>query len=332
MRIRGIQSLVMAARWARSRVLGGVPILGYHRIAEAQWDPYGLCVTPRHFAAQLEVLHRHANPIKLADLIAALQEGVLPPRAVALTFDDGYADVFTQARPLLDHYQIPATVFVTSDELGREYWWDEVARLVHPSQRLPEKLPLTIGATNFEWPRVGSAQSDNGIALVHALCDWLRPMTSDARATALEKIRTWSDIDAFAEGSEQRSMCADEVIAISSDGLIEIGSHTASHPVLAALPVDAQRAEILHGKAALEQLLQHPIASFSYPNGSVSPQTAALVQQAGFSSACASHWDVARPGSDLFHLPRFWVSDTDGAAFGRWLDRWLNTAAAGACA
>jgi hypothetical protein len=66
------------------------------------------------------------------------------------------------------------------------------------------------------------------------------------------------------------------------------------------------------------------VTCFSYPNGSVSAQLPALVREAGYACACASHWDVARPGGDPFRLPRFWVPDTDGVRFRRWLLRWLH--------
>src|SRR5215467_4451596 len=90
-------------------------ILMYHRIAELQSDPWGLAVSPRHFAEHLEVLRRHGQPRPLAQTVKALQRQGLPGgRPLVVTFDDGYADNLYNAAPLLDRYDVPATVFLTT--------------------------------------------------------------------------------------------------------------------------------------------------------------------------------------------------------------------------
>ena len=124
MRTPGVKTLRKAARWLRSRYSPGALILGYHRVAHVHSDPHGLCVSPQHFEEQLAVLRREARPIALGELLRGLQEGHVPARAIAVTFDDGYADVLAQAQPLLERYEIPATVFVVSGCLGGSFWWD----------------------------------------------------------------------------------------------------------------------------------------------------------------------------------------------------------------
>lgn len=319
----GFRTLLMSARWVRSRFSGGALILGYHRVAEPAWDPYGLCVAPRRFAQQLEILRDHANPIALPMLIQALGDGTLPPRAVAVTFDDGYADILTQAKPLLERYGIPATVFVTTGYLGREYWWDELEQLLRPPSPLPERFSLAIGAKHFEWPD-RNKNGDARTALLLALCDWLRPLVDEERLQAMEQIRACLSPLPDSVSPDQRAMTPDELVELCAGGLVEIGSHSVTHPVLASMSPAKQRLELLDSKVRLEQIVGHPVTSFSYPNGSASEQTPALVREAGFSCACASHWDIARPGSDLFRLPRFWVPDAEGDQFFRWLKRWLH--------
>jgi peptidoglycan/xylan/chitin deacetylase (PgdA/CDA1 family) len=322
----------MSVRWLRSRFTGGALVLGYHRIAEPAWDPYELCVAPHRFAQQLEILRNHTNPVPLPELIRALVNDNLPPRTVAVTFDDGYADVLTHAKPLLERYRIPATVFVATDYLGREFWWDELARLLQPPSPLPTQLSVAAGKTAIEWSQDRTGRGDPRTALLLALCDGLRPLPEEERLQAMEQVR-----DCLSPGSDggktnPRPMTADEVLELGTDGLVQIGSHTASHPVLAALPLAEQRMEIQGSKASLETLIQRPVTSFSYPNGSATKQTSRLVREAGFSCACASQWDVARPGSDRFRLPRFWIPDLAGGGFHRWLNRWLQRPATGSAA
>jgi peptidoglycan/xylan/chitin deacetylase (PgdA/CDA1 family) len=157
MRVPGIKRVKQSARWLRSRFVPGALILGYHRIADAPDDPLGLCVSSRHFAEQLEVLRKYTNPISLRELIRALVEGTLPKRAVVVTFDDGYADNLYAARPLLEQHHVPATVFVATGNLGREFWWDELANIVFTAEMLPTQLHLSINRATYEWEANGFA-------------------------------------------------------------------------------------------------------------------------------------------------------------------------------
>ena len=107
-------------------------VLLYHRIADAETDPQLLCVTPKHFAEHLEVIRRFYRPLALPKLSSHLRSGLLRSRSLALTFDDGYADNFLHAKPLLDRSGIPATVFVTAGQVGsaEEFWWERFCALL----------------------------------------------------------------------------------------------------------------------------------------------------------------------------------------------------------
>lgn len=101
-------------RWMLQRVhfRPEVVILFYHSISESD-DPYS--VSPDVFDAQLSILKRVSNPVSLNDIVAfANGNKQLPDGAVAVTFDDGYRDVLTNALPLLRRHHIPATVFIST--------------------------------------------------------------------------------------------------------------------------------------------------------------------------------------------------------------------------
>ena len=137
-RLRSVFSRIFRARTEPG-------ILGYHRVADKTIDPWTLAVSPTHFEEQLRVLRRTRRPFSLTEFVGRLVAGELPPNAVALTFDDGYVDNLTAARPRLSAADIPATVFLATGYLGRgqPFWWDELARLIL-SDGAPSSFELVV--------------------------------------------------------------------------------------------------------------------------------------------------------------------------------------------
>ena len=150
-RVAGLGRLRRAVRSLRNRLMPGGLILLYHRVAEVQSDPWSLSVTPRHFAEQLEVLRKVGRPVRLCHLVKNLGEG--KSRPLVVTFDDGYADNLHNAKPLLERYEIPATIFLTTGCIGqdREFWWDELDRLLLQPRTLPKALHLNIDGSTQDW-------------------------------------------------------------------------------------------------------------------------------------------------------------------------------------
>ena len=93
-------------------------VLLYHRIAALDFDPQRLAVTPRHFAEHLEILKACCHPMPLRELVEGARGGTLPDRAVAITFDDGYADALEAGKPALERCGVSATAFLATAYLG----------------------------------------------------------------------------------------------------------------------------------------------------------------------------------------------------------------------
>lgn len=329
MRLPGLKTLQQSGRWLASRWTGGALILGYHRIVDAACDPYGLCVGIDHFRQQLEVVRRYAQPMRLQELAHTLRDGRLPRRAVVLTFDDGYADTLVHAKPLLEAYEIPATVFVTTGALGREFWWDELARELLSAPALPGQPPEAFRVPGHVWPKNGSKRRLGAGGARHQrqslliwLYDHLLAQTPEERQTTLRTVRAWMARPQMAE-SWGRAASGDELIGLAAGGLVDIGAHSVTHSNLNALPAGVQRSEITDSKSCLEELLGQPVKTFAYPNGSVTEVAKEILREVGFDCACASAGGVAWTGSDRYSLPRFWIPNWAGATFGRWLQRWL---------
>ncbi len=347
MKMPSIGKIRWAASRLRSKFLSGTLILFYHRVAELPSDPQLLCVTPERFSQHLEILRKFGRTMRLQELDHALREGKVPDRTLIVTFDDGYADNLYNAKPLLEHYDVPATVFVTSGYIGKEseFWWDELDRLLLQPITLPKTLCMNINGSPFRWELGEASQytedccwryhrwnvevKDNPSSrhgLYRSLCQLLHPLPEEKRREAINELLAWADADLKGRATH-RVLSTDEVLQLAEGGLVEVGSHTATHPVLSALPMDVQWEEIRGSKARLEEILGHPIYSFAYPYGTPSDyteETAALVQKSGFRLACSNFPGVIRRGTDSFQLPRLLVRDWDEAEFTSRLRRWLG--------
>jgi peptidoglycan/xylan/chitin deacetylase (PgdA/CDA1 family) len=330
MRIPGLKHVRAVRRWLTSRFVDGALILGYHRIADSPADPFSLCVTPDHFGEQLDLVRKFARPITLRALVLAAQEGKVPRRAVALTFDDGYSDNLHFAKPLLERYEVPATVFVATGFAGKEFWWDRLDRLLPDALTLPNQLAVRIKGTTHRFEtkkRAGGgfdefarARRQDAVTWLHRL---LQPLPERERRQVMRQVRAWGRTTCRDDPS-RRGLSPNQMLRLVEGNLVEIGAHSVSHPVLGNLPISRQKAEILQSKTYLEELLNRPVMSFSYPHGSSSTTTAALVREAGYACACTSFNGIVWSRSDSFQLPRFWVSNLGGALFSRWLCRWLR--------
>ena len=316
-------------------------ILVYHRVAELPADPQLLSVTPEHFAEHLSVLRNYGTAIQVKALGQWLDGRSRDNPAIIVSFDDGYADNLYNAKPLLARYEIPATVFVTSGYVGsqREFWYDELEMLLLSRRPLPETLELTTGERSYRWDLTSDRQQcfsawnvslDDDPTPRHRvyreLCEILQPRPDCERRAYLDRLARWAGVRCAARHSH-RTMSADELLRLADGGLIEIGAHTVSHPLLAALPAAAQRDEIRRSKERLEELLGRSVGSFAYPFGRRCDYTAdsvEAVRQSGFDLACANFPGVVRPRTDRWQLPRFLVRDWDGNEFARNLEVWTH--------
>jgi peptidoglycan/xylan/chitin deacetylase (PgdA/CDA1 family) len=321
-------------------------VLAYHRVAALDADPQRLAVSPQRFVEHIDVLRRYFNLMSLRDLAAGARTGGLPPRAAAITFDDGYADNLEHALPALERDRIPSTVFIASSYpgAGREFWWDDLERILLRPGRLPESLRLQIdgsvwtcnlaGAANYdlaEWRRHAgwNVQQPESPTPRHRgyrqLCELLCALPAVEREAALRDLSEQA-VDIEPPRTTHRPLTEDEVASLAAHRLVEIGAHTATHPRLSAVPVETQWEEIVAGKARLEKLAGRDVTSFAYPYGTPSDytqSTVALVRAAGFRMACTTSPGLVHAGGDPFQLPRLLVRDWDVVRFAGRLIRWF---------
>jgi peptidoglycan/xylan/chitin deacetylase (PgdA/CDA1 family) len=272
---------------------GDAVVLMYHSISAAPHDPWRLHIGADRFEEHVRVIRRRYRPLSLRQLAAHVLDGDIPSRSVVVTFDDGYRDNFTVAKPLLEENGVPATVFVTSHYVGvdRDFWWEELEAVC---------AALRVDARQ-EWER-------------------LRPLGLGEREVELDRL--WAAVGQ----SRPRAafvLTRDELTDLGASPLIEIGAHTRSHPHLATLSELEQEQEIEGSRRELEANVGAPVTSFSYPHGDFSQVTRRLVQAAGFTVACTTKSRPVSSASALLELPRVHALGWDAATFTRELDRRL---------
>jgi len=331
----------MASRIKR-HFSGRAVILMYHRIADLPADPQLLAVTGQHFAEHLDVIQSSYRPMRLEGLAAALRDGRVPDGAVVVTMDDGYADNLHSARPLLESYGVPATIFVTSGYVrsGRPFWWDELERIIlRPGTLLPRLRFEAKGQSreyDVEMVRYSDRDWEHHRAwhvelagnptarhrLYRTLYDDLYRLTAQDRATAIGALR--HSVTSQADCSVGRPLTADELLQLARSPLVDIGAHGVTHASLPQLLPPEQRYEIQESRLQLEGILDRPVTTFGYPHGGVTPEIVELVQQAAFGCAGASEAEAVTRRSHPYRLPRMLVRDWSGDEFARRLHGWFS--------
>jgi peptidoglycan/xylan/chitin deacetylase (PgdA/CDA1 family) len=302
------------------RLFPGAPvILIYHRVANGR-DDRGIVTPPDLFVEQIEALRSVRQVVRLAELLEASRGSARAGgrSLAAITFDDGYHDVFAVARPILDRLECPSTVFVTSGlvDQAREFWWDELACILVDTPQLPSRLELRIGGRPRRWdlPADDRGARDNAR---HGLRKLLRNLSPPTIEQALQDLRAWAGVERAARPSH-RAATSGEIAALRG-GQMTVGAHTVTHPALPYQPKSTQAVEIFEGRRACEAFAGVRVDQFAYPFGDYDGATLAAVRRAGFACACTTVPSVVRPGADPFQLPRLSPARADAAQLLRML-------------
>jgi peptidoglycan/xylan/chitin deacetylase (PgdA/CDA1 family) len=290
----------------------GVPsrrlaILRYHAICEpgVGYADRGICVSPAAFARHVQYLAAHYSVVPLPQAVAVLRRGgTLPANAVAITFDDGYADNLAAAR-VLHGFGLPATFYLTAGCLAGEqpFWPAEIRSLI---AAVPEgTLLLAANGSRIQIPVHGG--SDRSAAVTSLSCLFKRHPIH-VREALRQQLRHVVGTTSIPE-----CMLTWEAVAEMDRLGMTIGSHTLTHPNLpSAGAADAWR-EIYLSKVRLERELGKPVTMFSYPNGGaeqyVTSDVATLVRKAGYEAATTSRNAFAGPRSDVYALERVQVHE-----------------------
>jgi peptidoglycan/xylan/chitin deacetylase (PgdA/CDA1 family) len=293
-----------ALRWAGSVTRPGIVILLYHSVFEGA-DSHANTLDMGHpaelFRQQMEIIARRYDPVNLNDIPLFLSgEKRMPRRPVAVTFDDGYANNFEVATPILDHYGIPAVFYVTTGCIDRNQlpWIARVRRAFRTTGRPTWNAP---------YGRIFSlATSELRETARLAACEYCAQLAGAPQEQAIEGIEIALDIE-NSPMKDVRMLSWDQLRRMVRNGHI-VGSHTVSHPNLAHVSRVDLMTELAESKRKLEVELGVPSVHFAYPNPILTPHwthnTVYALRHAGYQTAVIATPGIVRQSDDPLCMPR----------------------------
>ena len=274
-------------------------ILCYHRVGTGGVPIYSE-LSPELFEAQMRFLKKHYRIVSLAEVCSGLQTPSNLGPSVAITFDDGYRDVYTQAFPILQKYDIPATVFLIADalETGEVAWYDRVFVAM-------QAAPAGDFSIQLDDVRVFQLTSRQSRLLAgFETISYLRSLPNEDRKRFCASLERRVELPR--QELENRMMTWSQAETMQNAG-ISFGSHTVTHPAVSRLSSVGLEFEIAESKRILEAKLGRAIEDFAYPFGQPKDcgnVAAGRLASSGYRSAVTTVHGINTPGVDLFGLRR----------------------------
>jgi len=299
----GIFDLVADSRWRRQRLL----ILCYHGTSlddEHRWRP-GLYMDPAVLEQRLEMLkHRNYNVLPLGESLQKLRAGTLPPRSVAITFDDGTYDFYKRAYPIVKKYGFPVTVYLTTyySDLQRPVFnlitsymlWLKRGQVILDGRELGLTSPLDL---RTEAARHGIVQNLMDLAEREA-------MTGSEKDLLAARLAEFLGVDYKALVAKRvvQIMNASELKEVSEGG-VDVQLHTHRHRT----PEDEAlfRREIHENRERIQALISKSATHFCYPSGVYRSTFLPWLAQEQVLSATTCDAGLATRESEILLLPRY---------------------------
>jgi peptidoglycan/xylan/chitin deacetylase (PgdA/CDA1 family) len=273
-----------------------VCVLLYHRVCDLPLDIWGLAISPEVFERHIRFYKENYNILRFDEDWSNVQEPSL-----VLTFDDGYADNLHYALPILEKYQVPATIFVSSGNIGtdKEFWWDELERIIFYNN----KNEYYFGPNGEYFPLTTNREKETACQRIRL---FLKNLLPEERDEFLKGMMGELDADRLPRPIN-RSVNEKELRKLASSPYITIGGHTVTHNMLSAESKEQQEWEIITSKARIEDIIDNEITVFSYPFGGcddINGHSIESVKKAGYKKAATTSVGLVGKGIELYTIPR----------------------------
>jgi peptidoglycan/xylan/chitin deacetylase (PgdA/CDA1 family) len=313
----------------RLKLLGrqGWTIITYHNIigadekSRAEVQP-GMCVLADSFDKQMSYISKHCKVVSVDTLVESIRNRDKKlSKTVAVTFDDGWRDNYSEAFPILKKHNIPAMIFLATDLvksgkippflevsilLGGDGIWPHRAvnifRDIAERHNLASRIPqLTDERYEFIMHSPFEYMKTLMLLEYNYMCEIVDALLSE---TGLDK-NEWRNRRWMVNTAEIREMQA---------AGIEFGSHGESHDLMILIDIEQVKRELKQSKVYIEGELGKPVNIMAYPNGDFNEDIKRETKAAGYKGAMAMYWDEKTKGIDIYSLGRSGMSE--GACLG----------------
>ena len=252
----------------------------YHQVLECSDPLRSGEPNETQFLNDVQLIDSVFNVLPFTEAVKKLNSGNLPRRSACITFDDGYANNFELAAPILQSVGVPATFFVAGGAVDTGVMWND----------------LVIESVAH------SSSNEQAGDLAATLRELKYKPVAERWDAAVNMYR-----NTVASDLPRLMMTRDMVAGLACQGF-EIAGHTMSHPILKELSDDDARREVEGCVTWIRDVTGAAPTSFAYPNGipgqDYTSEHSTMVREAGFEAAASTQWAVARPGTDCFNVPR----------------------------
>ena len=325
------------------KTLPAILTLMYHRIDTIDTNPWGICVSPQNFEKQISFLHDNYKVISIDEAVKQISESRIEENCVCITFDDGYADNYFHAKPILEKYNCAATFFIATAFINtKSFWWDKLEIIFLHSKQLPKELSIQTGdeklsfrlsenkLTEQEWEQHKTwkwheAPPTDRCKIYLSLWEKLTALSPEKIEAALIELRHWSCYDII-NYPQRLPMNNAQLKEFSANKLFTLALHTHNHCDLSYLNEQSQHNEITTCKEILHDQIGIKSNYFSYPFGKYNDDTIQLAKDLQLSACFTTEAIVNNSQSDKFLLGRFQPFNWDNITFKKHLDDWFANA------
>jgi peptidoglycan/xylan/chitin deacetylase (PgdA/CDA1 family) len=294
-------------------------ILGYHTIDPPEFLQriLGVRFSRTLFEGQIAYIAQHHEVISMPTLLDWLDGGeAVPPNGIVITFDDGYRDVFDSAMPVLNHWNLPATVFVStgSVDTGRSIWTNKIYHMISETQK--PTIRLSVPGTSDISGKLTTLEMKRAMAM--KLTSRFKQLADSEKKECLNRLAEALDLDGSTDPFEHLPMLTSDQIKILSGNGFTIGSHTVSHPILSRCTEEEQRCELTESKRQIEVWTGEPCTVAAYPNGQpgdYTDTTKQIARELGYRGVFRFNRGPVSPGIDMFSIPRYPLLDVSLSCF-----------------
>lgn len=242
-------------------------VLFYHGVSDNILNPEieTESISAEDFEKQLKYIIKHFNPISVDEFFERFVDQKWDGREILLTFDDGYRNMLTTGLPILEKYNVPFALFLTTDNITKN-----------------TLFPTTINRL------LNQGDEQTAYMLKHVTVGEVDKICNDLLASVheveLNACRT--------KYASVNPLSWDEAKQIASSSLCTIGSHCVTHICChERQSLDEIRRQFTESRKEIQDRLNVPCDYLSYPNGNYTPEVTKIAEECGYKMAFSTKYE-----------------------------------------